>query len=233
MLKRNVTIGYSFILLLAIALLGFWNSYFSRIFNSNYTTEFYIHFHACIALAWILILIAQPLLISKGKIVEHRLVGRISFVVFPVLCISILLLAHHKNASSFPESIKSLFIPFKDLCLLLIAYVSAVVVNKYSRWHYQWMIVTGIVFIEPALVRAISFVANGSGLSFYFTIALIYLLLVFLGIGEWRKGKGISCYPFILVYYLICHYIILFEIDIELWSSFASWFLSLPITNAA
>jgi hypothetical protein len=152
--------------------------------------------------------------------------------VFPILCISILLLAHHRNANNFPESIKTLFIPFKDLSLLLIAYVSAVVASNYSRWHSQWMIVTGIVFIEPALGRAISFVKNGSGLSFYFTTALIYLLLLFLGIREWRKGEGISCYPFILIYYVICHYIILFEIDIELWSSFARWFLSLPITNA-
>src|ERR1700712_3913685 len=84
--------GYYFIGLVAIVFLGFWPSYFSRFFNGTNNYSFYFHFHAIMMSLWVAILITQPILIRKKKLAVHRLIGKLSYVIMPVLLISVLLI---------------------------------------------------------------------------------------------------------------------------------------------
>jgi hypothetical protein len=63
--------GPYFAALFVLALIAYWNSYLSQILSaSNYT-----HFHASLAALWILMLVAQPMLIRAKRLTWHRVLG--------------------------------------------------------------------------------------------------------------------------------------------------------------
>src|ERR1051325_3430348 len=86
------TSGFYFIGLLALSFLGFWKSYFSKFFDGSMDYSGYFHFHAVMMLLWTAMLIAQPILIRKKKLNIHRLIGKASYVIMPMLLISVLLI---------------------------------------------------------------------------------------------------------------------------------------------
>jgi hypothetical protein len=222
--------GYYFIGLFALVLLGFWPSYFAKFFNGTADFNFYFHFHATMVILWIAMLIAQPLLIRKKKLALHRLVGKLSYVVFPLIFISVLLLVHSRHNIDEESLDIRLFVPFKDLIILGTAYFIAIRYRHDINLHARGMVATGIVFIEPALVR---FLMNtfGAGLTAYlFTIGIIYALLIGLMIAERHQKRGRWVFPLILVSYILVHSIIIFNIHIGIWEAFCKWFIVLPLT---
>ena len=72
--------GYYAIGLIALALLGFWPTYFSKFFDGTANFNFYFHFHFAMASLWIMLLIVQPILIKKKKLSIHRKIGKLSFI---------------------------------------------------------------------------------------------------------------------------------------------------------
>ncbi|MDP9047143.1 MAG: hypothetical protein M3N14_03340 [Bacteroidota bacterium] len=227
--------GYYFIGLYALVLLGFWPSYFSRFFNGTADFAFYFHFHAVLLTLWIFLLIIQPILIRKKKLALHRLLGKLSYILMPLLFLSVILLAH----SRIPSHILvingeknyglHLLIPFKDLLILGITYIIAIRYRHNIHIHARAMVATGIVFIEPTLIRLIKHV-SGSPLSLLFTIAIVYSLLIALIINERHQKKGRWVFPLVLGLYLIVHSLILFQIQIGPWETFARWFAALHLT---
>ena len=85
--------GFYFIILLFLAVIGFWQSYFSKLFDD---IDSYIHFHAITMLLWVGMLITQSFLIRFKKRSLHRFIGKLSYGLLPVLIISLILLAHSR-----------------------------------------------------------------------------------------------------------------------------------------
>ena len=75
------------LLLIPLTFAGFYKTYFEPFPNFGKNIDIYIHIHAVIASLWIAILIVQPFLIVNKKIALHRSVGKLSYVVFPLLII--------------------------------------------------------------------------------------------------------------------------------------------------
>ena len=91
--------GYYFIGLIGLILIGFWPSYFSKFVNGTADFTVYFHFHATMVSTWVFMLIAQPILIRKRKLALHRLIGKLSYIVFPLILISIILLSHSRQTT--------------------------------------------------------------------------------------------------------------------------------------
>ena len=225
---------YFFIGLLALAILGFWPSYFARFFDGSADFNAYFHFHAVTALLWILMLITQPILIRKKKTSLHRFLGKFSYLLIPMIFISVILLAHHRITGEESDLGLSLWIPFKDLFVLGIAFFIAIRYRRSMQIHARGMIAAGIVLIEPALVRFILYVFfPNSGFApagYLITIATVYAILLILIFAERKQKKGRWVFPLILGLYLFVHSVIVFEIKIGPWQAFAEWFASLPLT---
>lgn len=225
--------GPYFVGLLLLALIGFWPSYFSRFFDGTADFAFYFHFHAVIAVLWIAALIIQPVLVRKKQLAVHRLVGRGSYILVPLIYISVMLLAHSRISGSEESWGLSLWIPFKDLFIFGIAYCIAIRYRHTVEIHARGMIAAGIVLIEPALVRAVGNLAADSALAPYgylITIGLVYALLLGLIIRERHQSKGRWVFPLILGLYVFVHSVILLRIKIAPWQAFAEWFGGLPLT---
>lgn len=223
--------GYYFIGLIVLVLLGFWPSYFAKFFNGTASFTFYFHFHAIMMSLWIFTLIAQPILIRKKKLPLHRLIGKLSYFIMPLLFISVILLAHSRHPANEEDLDINLFVPFKDLLILGTMYIIAIVYRRDINIHARAMVATGIVFVEPALARFIGHSIISNGLVAYLcTISIVYALLIAVIIKERKQKRGRWIFPLMLAMYIMVHAIILFQIHIGLWQAFSKWFAVLPIT---
>ena len=106
--------------------------------------------HAFIASIWILMLIIQPLLILKKKYSLHRTIGKLSFIVFPLLILSFIpQIIRIFNSGN----INNLFFPLADGLLLIIFYSLAIYNRRATPKHMRYMIATSIVFLGPTVGR--------------------------------------------------------------------------------
>lgn len=226
--------GYYFMGLVVFVLLGFWPTYFSKFIDGTADFNFYFHFHALIMSLWILALIVQPILIRKKKLHIHRFIGRLSYVLMPLLFISVILLKHSRIGGQVTEGLgASLWLQTKDLVIIGIMYAIAIRYRHRIQIHARAMIATGIVFIEPALARFLisSVFPEAYRLPAFLTsIGLVYGLLIALMIRERKQKSGRWIFPLELILYLIFHSLYFFRISFPAWDAFAAWFAGLPIT---
>ena len=221
---------YLFVLLI-IAILGFWPSYFSKFFDGTADFTQYIHAHATVMMLWVVFLILQPLLIRQKKLGIHSILGKISYVLFPLVIIAGALLAHHR--AEFETNIaRGLFIPFKDIVVLLVAYSIAIYYRKDVAIHARAMIATAIPFLEPALVRFLgwSLPENFPLAPYAWTILIMDLILIGLIIRERKAKRGRWVFPLILGLYFVIQFILFSSVEIPGWKPLAEWFAALPLT---
>ncbi|MEP3210448.1 MAG: hypothetical protein ABJN95_14705 [Maribacter sp.] len=226
--------GYYFLGLLALAIAGFWPSYFAKFFDGTADFSFYFHFHVFFAVLWIAMLIAQPILIRQKKFELHRKIGKLSYFVVPLIFISIILLAHSTLKGPKENVGLELWIPFKDLLIFAVGYGIAIRYRKAMAIHARGMIVAGIVLIEPALVRLILYLffpdAGFAPEGYMGTILTVYALLIGLIVYERKQKVGRWVFPLTLGLYLFVHSVLIFQIRVPGWQAFAAWFADLPLT---
>ena len=226
--------GYYFLGLLALAIAGFWPSYFAKFFDGTADFSFYFHFHVFFAVLWIAMLIAQPILIRQKKFELHRKIGKLSYFVVPLIFISIILLAHSTLKGPKENVGLELWIPFKDLLIFAVGYGIAIRYRQAMAIHARGMIVAGIVLIEPALVRLILYLffpdAGFAPEGYMGTILTVYALLIGLIVYERKQKVGRWVFPLTLGLYLFVHSVLIFQIRVPGWQAFAAWFADLPLT---
>jgi hypothetical protein len=230
--------GYYFIGLVVLVLLGFWPTYFAKFASGTNKYPIYFHFHATMMSLWILALIVQPILIRKKKLRLHRVIGKLTYLIMLLLFLSVILLTHYRMEDNvqFVNNEKlygpHLVVPFKDLLIIGIAYIIAVRYRHNVNIHARAMIATGIVFIEPALVRFLGYaVFSNRPMALIPSIAFVYGILITLMIIERHQKSGRWVFPLILGLYIIVHSIIIFQLHIPGWETFARWFAALPLTK--
>ena len=128
-------------------------------------------------------LIIQPLLISQKKYHIHRMVGKLSYVLAPLLMVSIFLvsrLTYHKalNASTpLTDAVAGISLSIPTLIIFAILYGLASANTKITYNHMRYMIGTALLMIGPGL---------GRGLIIYFgmpfptsvTITMVVIALI-------------------------------------------------------
>src|SRR6202012_3749128 len=80
--------GYFFLILFAFVLLGFYKTYFGLIPRFDKSTTLLVHFHAAVLTTWVLLLIVQPLLVKYKKLKIHRLLGKLTYFLVPLIVCS-------------------------------------------------------------------------------------------------------------------------------------------------
>jgi hypothetical protein len=228
--------GFYFIGLLIIAFLGFWRSYFSRFFYGGNGQSFYFHFHAVMMLTWTAMLIVQPILIRKKKLQVHRFIGKLSYVIMPLLLISVLLVLNFSLKQVPAEEIHfpDVLFPVRDFFFLSIFYTVAVINRHKVQIHARAMVATGIVFIEPSLARFLGRHVFHGPAGAITTWAFILVLLIVLIILDWKQKSGRWIFRSMLVVFIISYAIVISSsisgFQIPLLDSAIQWFAKLPLT---
>ena len=219
--------------LLVVALVAFWPSYLSLAPSAS---SAYTHLHALTAAVWILLLIAQPMAIRARRLAQHRAVGRVSYVVAPVVLGTIVLLAHSRlqglDAEAYAVQTYVLYLQVSLGALFGLSYALAIYTRRTAALHARFMICTGLTLIDPVVIRLMFWAApNGNWNYQWFTFGLTDLVLVALIWLERDRRRGRGVFPVMLGVFVLTQVPALFALTgAAPWQAFARWFAGLPLT---
>ncbi len=168
-------LGYWFLLFIVLVFAGFYHTYFSVLFQP---VKPVIHIHFVLMAIWIVMLIVQPFLIKYKKPALHRLIGRISYVVVPLLLLTTFILIRNEYYDSISD-LENRSIPGQGplshteilkqaaaqqgLALFyfiwfFVFYLLAIKNKKKSPVHARYMLATSLSLLGPTVDRMIFFV---------------------------------------------------------------------------
>lgn len=137
----------------ALAAAAFWPSYFSRFV----AVPLEVHLHGVTMTAWCLMLVAQATLIRTGRPDAHRALGRVSYVLVPLIVLATLALAQFvlRNAKTpfTPEVLYFFYLQISLTVVLAFAYVQALRHRAQPAVHATYMIGTGLALVDPVVSR--------------------------------------------------------------------------------
>jgi hypothetical protein len=207
-------LGYCFLILLLFVFLGFYKTYFGLIPDFNPATTWVVHLHAAVLFLWVCTVITQPLLIRYNKYNVHRLVGRFTYILVPLMVTTFLLMWIKGFTNKYPHTFSGYanymydehFHSICDVVLLVTFYSIAVINKKTTARHMRYMIATTLIFIDPTLSRLLSSLFNVTSMhadliTFLFTDSILVALIIY-DISYNRRYKP---YVYALSLFLIYH----------------------------
>ncbi len=115
--------------------------------------------HATLFVAWVLLFIAQPMLITRGSITLHRRVGWAGLALGCAMVIlgaaAILFALWHKTLPFFYPPGLFIVRGFVGLGLFAALLAAAIVQRRRPDWHKRLMLCAAIVIVTPGLERAL------------------------------------------------------------------------------
>lgn len=198
-------LGYFLLLLIPLTLAAFYKTYIEQFPDFEEEIGVFIHVHAFIASVWILMLIVQPFLIYKKNYPIHRTIGKLSYIIFPLLILSfipqIINTVNHGNS-------KNLFFPLADSTLLMIFYTLAIYHKGTSAKHMRYMIALSLVFLGPTIGRIGPILIGWTELlTQNVQYAIIYGILISLVIYDKTHQKGYTPY-LVAIFLYVLHQIV-------------------------
>lgn len=220
---RNTSI-FIFLILIGIQW-GFYQSYTSQFPHFKDATML-IHIHGALLMTWMLLLIVQPLLIHTGKAHLHRTIGKVSYVLGPLIIASLFLIGrggYLKGHGTAPEHdmLNFIVLDLRGFLFFAIFWALAMIHRKMPDTHMRYMIATGILAIGPGIGRGLM---HSFGLQIWDVITItdvLELLIVgtLLGFDLYRKK---NYKPFLTVFLLILFGAVLWQLrDSDAWQTFA------------
>ena len=242
-------LGYWFLLWIVLVFAGFYTTYFTKLFDNHPPI---IHIHFILMMLWIAMLIAQPFLIKFKKRSTHRLLGKISYVLVPLVLASSFLmirLSYYRvisNATeSAPQTLNQLTnlqvlqqaadlqaIAFFYILWFFIFYSLAVINRRRSQVHARYMVATALTLMGATVDRIMFFVFNmeflpGGISSMWVAFIIIDIVLAFLLFNDYKNNRPTKTLWICLLIYIpgqILHFAVMGH---DWWREFMA-FLMLP-----
>ncbi len=149
-----------------MSLAGFYKTYLVK-FPDFEGFSWVHHFHGLVMLIWIMMMIAQPVFIRTKRLKWHRIVGKASYFVFPLLLLSFYLVAragYVRNIKTAGETEALAFLGFSgipDVLYISILYGLGIYYKKKTSYHLRFFACIGLMILGPGLGR---FLIAGFGL---------------------------------------------------------------------
>jgi len=149
----------SAVLLIVVVQVGFYKTYiqfFPRFEGFRYVQ----HFHGAMMMGWLILLLVQPILIRTGKFELHRLVGRLSYVLAPLVLVSMYLISQFRyngilESSGQVAAVAHLALNFPNIIFFAVLYLLAILYKHRTDLHMRFMFSTVFVLVGPGLARAL------------------------------------------------------------------------------
>jgi hypothetical protein len=204
-------ISLFFVFILALLTWGFYKTYL--IFFPSFTGFNNVqHFHGAMMMTWMAFLIIQPLLIRSGKTNIHRLIGKFSYVIAPLLVVSIFLVSRMVYQRPLPampaeERIGLIALSIPGMIAFAVLYLLAIINRKDTTKHLRYMIGTSLLLVGPGLGRALIVYYNMSlndavNITNYLVMGIAAGLLI----NDLIKRRTYVPYTVILIIILLTHF---------------------------
>lgn len=193
--------------------------------------------HAITTGLWCLLLPAQAYLIRTHRFDAHRALGRTSFVLAPLVVLSILWISHDV-LRFFEISQGSLYIlAIRAFLIVYFAGFYCLAISQRHRpdVHARWMICSALILLDPMLSRISAFVHPVSfttGFHQWVSFGVMDTLVALLAIYDWRGARKDVFLP-ALALMIVGQVLALTLWDTEAWRVIAQWFLLLPLPAMA
>jgi hypothetical protein len=140
---------------------GFYRTYTSQFPNFIDKTNI-IHIHGALLMTWLVLLVVQPLLIATGRSRLHRMIGKSSYVLGPLIIISLFLVgqsSYLRSVGKVPEDIRLavMVLDIRGFVSFTIFWTLAMLTRKEPSSHMRYMIATGILAIGPGVGRGLAY----------------------------------------------------------------------------
>ena len=223
---KNISIFFVFVFIILIW--GFYKSYiiYFPTFKGGYfggsSYNYIQHTHGALMLTWVLSLIIQPILIKKQLYNIHRIIGKISYFIVPMLLFSIFLVSktfYYRTLTTATEKDAiGTITGIVNIIAFGIFYLLAIVNKKNIPKHLRYMIGTSLLLINPGLSRALfiffGMAETGLAVSDYVAMSIAICFIVY----DYRNHKNYKPYIVILAVLLITHLIWLFR-NFDVWQT--------------
>ena len=190
-------------LLIPLVFFAFYQSYFKSFPKFSSRIHLYDHVHSTLAMTWILMLIIQPVLIQNRQYTLHRIIGKMSYVIFPMLIFSFI---PREIVLFHSDDRRDLFFPVADSFVLVPLFSLAIysVYKKNIAFHMRYIISSALVLLGPTVGRI---GPKWLGWSAIFTqnvqYAIIYAVLITLILYDGRNFKKSRPYMVAILLFFI------------------------------
>ncbi len=139
----------------------------------------------------VFLLITQPILIKQQRIDLHRKFGKLSYVLAPILILTIIILAINQiqRELSLAENNAAVtaFIALIDILSFSTYFIIAMLNSKNLRWHVAFLVAATLVVLNPGLSRLLNQIEYGLGM--LVAVLLPFVLSIFVICIERIKYK--------------------------------------------
>ena len=223
-------IVFLFIGIWLCAIIGFHNTYTVN-FPHFKGFQWEQHFHGAMLMSWFLMLIIQPLLIRFHKPQIHRSLGKISYVLAPLVCYSVFLvtrMVYLRESAIRPQDsvLGQLSLDIPTIFIFGLFFILAMVNRKDAAVHMRYMVATSLLMIGPGLGRALIIFG---GIPFPVAVTAVYyvseIIAVLFLLNDIRKGNNVKPFVTIVTVLLLNHVCWAFQ-SVAWWQSIAKWFVT-------
>lgn len=146
---------------------------------------------------WCLLLIVQPVLIIKRRHDVHRIIGKTSWILVPVIIASMWLVIRFSyfrmhSTLNAEDNLTQIFLPFSQMVLFVFFYGLAVINTHNPKIHMRYIIISSVSLLGPTIGR-INFTAIGLG---SLDMDLWTMNLLLLGFTLYDLTKGVRFIPY-------------------------------------
>lgn len=229
------------LLIIPLTFFGFNPTYFSKLSS----TDILYHAHAGTMMLWVVLAIVQPFLIHSKKTNFHRIIGKASYFIMPLLFVTSYLIIRHTYykfiASQTAEIEKGLLIISPEelsinaaayimigvvyIIWLLIFYLLAVINRKKIIYHATYMFAAILTLLGPTIDRIlyqITMFFGGSFNVFVENAVFVFILSILTALIFYQKSKSTNFKPALIALSIYVVGIAGYHLlpKVKLWSKF-------------
>lgn len=241
-LNRNSAFFFGSFFIFAVW--AFWPSYFSRL---SAQPDYRFHAHGIAMTLWCALLIGQALLIRTNRRAIHRQLGKLSYVIAPLLVITTVTFVHLRVAGplrGYPElpnaGLYFLALTLNSLVVFAVFYGLAIYHRRNAAIHARYMVCTVLPLFSPVSDRLIAayypqliaFVPQIDGTPILPVIGFLLAdaILIVLSVWDWLSNRRLNVFPVALGVLGVYHLSVLTFHHLPAWDSFGRWFVRLPLS---
>jgi hypothetical protein len=143
------------------------------------------HIHGALMASWMILLVVQPILIHKGKYAAHRFIGKLSYIIAPLMIVSMYLIlrfTYHKHIldSSMDAEMSNQAPIIMQLVSFTVLYGLAIFYRKRPFYHLRFMIGTALLLMIPIVGRIFfEYFAAEVWYDLYVSVGIAFFLTIY------------------------------------------------------
>ena len=142
------------VLMVVIAVVGFWPTYFGPLVKSALVQPLIIHWHVLVFTGWLLLFFAQTAFAATGRVSAHIKLGRIGIVYGACLiAVGVTTGVIRAGALEAPEGASLLMAAIADMTVFAVFFGLAIAYRKKPHIHKRAMVVAATMLLVAAVTR--------------------------------------------------------------------------------